>query len=392
MIRVQSVASTNDERTWTVLGRDHLPLPAVELYLEHLRQTRASPNTIRSYARALALWFQYLDLLKRPWEDARLEDATGYIAWLRTGLHPDVVPIGDMPPRMADSTIATRIHGMQSFYTFHQWRGLEVAPWLYSGGAARNPSYRPFLHHVNHRRPQVTIRVRSKRTTPPTLTPRQIEAIKDSCARFDEASRSWSGCLRDRLLFQLLEETGLRIGEALSLQHRDWHVGRGENPFIEVVPRRNPHGLRQKSGYRKVYLSDATDRLYGEYVWQLCDLGMAAAVDDMNRTSVFVNINSGRTFAPLHPDTVYKLVDRLRKRLGTRVPARWSPHWFRHTHATALLLSGTPVHVVSRRLGHRDVQTTLNTYAWVTEDEELKSIADWTRVTQTWRVQHGQIP
>lgn len=29
-------------------------------------------------------------------------------------------------------------------------------------------------------------------------------------------------------------------------------------------------------------------------------------------------------------------------------PASWTPHWFRHSHATALLLAGTPEWVVSR--------------------------------------------
>ena len=72
---------------------------------------------------------------------------------------------------------------------------------------------------------------------------------------------------------------------------------------------------------------------------------------------------------------VYDLVDRLRRRLAGQVPQAWTPHWMRHSHATALLLSGVPVHVVSRRLGHADVQTTLNTYAHVTEDAEMRAVA-----------------
>jgi integrase len=51
------------------------------------------------------------------------------------------------------------------------------------------------------------------------------------------------------------------------------------------------------------------------------------------------------------------------------------------SHATALLLSGVPVHVVSRRLGHADVQTTLNTYAHVTEDAELRTVG----IKHSWR-------
>ena len=69
------------------------------------------------------------------------------------------------------------------------------------------------------------------------------------------------------------------------------------------------------------------------------------------------------------------------RELAGQVPAGWTPHWFRHSHATALLLAGVPVHVVSRRLGHADVQTTLNIYAHVTEDAELRAVADWKALT-----------
>ena len=78
-------------------------------------------------------------------------------------------------------------------------------------------------------------------------------------------------------------------------------------------------------------------------------------------------------------------MDRLRRELAGQVPEGWTPHWFRHFHATALLLSGVPAHVVSRRLGHADVQTTLNTYAHVTEDAELRAVADWAKLTAGWR-------
>jgi hypothetical protein len=37
-------------------------------------------------------------------------------------------------------------------------------------------------------------------------------------------------------------------------------------------------------------------------------------------------------------------------------------------------------------LGHVDVQTTLNTYAHVTEDAEMRAVADWKAFTAGWRV------
>jgi hypothetical protein len=76
----------------------------------------------------------------------------------------------------------------------------------------------------------------------------------------------------------------MRLGEALALQHRDWHTGLGDTPFIEVVPREDhPHGLRVKNGgFRRIYVSDELDRLYGEYLWRLCDAGPDVTVGDLD--------------------------------------------------------------------------------------------------------------
>ena len=60
--------------------------------------------------------------------------------------------------------------------------------------------------------------------------------------------------------------------------------------------------------------------------------------------------------------------------------------WFRHTHATSLLLAGAPALYVARRLGHADVTTTLNLYGWVSEDAELRAV-DWRRLAG-WRGDH----
>jgi integrase len=43
------------------------------------------------------------------------------------------------------------------------------------------------------------------------------------------------------------------------------------------------------------------------------------------------------------------------------------------------------VHVVSRRLGHGDVQTTLELYAHVTEDADMRSVAEWRAFVAGWR-------
>jgi len=389
---MQRVDLGGGETTWTVLGPDHLPVDAIERFLEYLRQCDRSPNTVRSYARALALWWEFLALRERGWDGVQIEDLTGFLGWLRTGLPPGVEPLGPVESQLGSATVAVRLQAVRSFYDFQQLRGLDVAGWMWSTGGRRSTRYLPFLAHVRPGPPAVaTVRVARRRRSAPTLTPRQMELIKDRCGRFDRETRCWVGSVRDRFFFVLLEETGLRLGEALSLQHRDWHSGGGENPFLEVVPRRHPLGVRVKGGeYRKLYVSDGLDRLYAEYLWQLCDAGMDTVVASMDVGYVFVNLAGGQRFAPMRPETIYKLVNRIRRELAGQVPPQFSPHWFRHTHATAMLLSGRPIHVVSRRLGHADVQTTLNTYAWVTDDDELRAVADWSAVASSWEIGDAQ--
>ncbi len=381
--RAQRLVLPGGERSWTVLGGDSRLVGPAEEFLEYLRVQRVSPNTVKSYARALALWWLYLCEFGLAWDGVTLEDAGGFLAWLRSGDGLRVVSIERRASQFAESTIAARLQAVMSCYRYHYFNGVAFGGDLVRLVNGRGGGgYRPMLEHVARRagRRQAVIRVRRPGTAaPPLLT------LGQTCAAWDADARQWRGCVRDRLLWALLAETGLRLGEALGMRHRDWHAGCGETAFIEVVPRDNPHGMRVKGGaYRKLYVSAELDRLYGEYVWQLCEAGADLAVADLDDACVFVNLSREPRFAPWRPESVYDLVSRLRRELAGQVPAAWTPHWLRHSHATALLLAGVPVHVVSRRLGHADVQTTLNVYGHVTEDAELRAAADWKAVTAGW--------
>lgn len=78
-----------------------------------------------------------------------------------------------------------------------------------------------------------------------------------------------------------------------------------------------------------------------------------------------------------------KSLDILKKELGytpkdyMQLP-QITFHGLRHTHATLLILNGENVKVVSERLGHKDISTTLNTYTHVMEDmkENTASLLD----------------
>jgi integrase/recombinase XerD len=85
----------------------------------------------------------------------------------------------------------------------------------------------PFLHHVTKHKPQRrrTIKLTEPKALPEVLTARQVQAILDACEH-----------LRDRLLFAVLLDTGVRIGEALGLRHEDLAIAERE---LTVTPRVN---------------------------------------------------------------------------------------------------------------------------------------------------------
>jgi integrase len=218
------------------------------------------------------------------------------------------------------------------------------------------------------------------------LLPREIQAILDGCAVPDPVSGDWAGNLRDRLLFALLAETGCRLGEVLGIRISDFVMGRGGTAYVEVVPRSdNPNGARVKMMRpRRVYVGADLEQLLADYLTHLAcradELGLVLTAD----TPLLVNLTRPPLLAALREGTVRDKTAALRRRgIG---PAGWTPHWFRHSHATALLLAGTPEWVVSRRLGHAHVQTTLDLYGWVCEDEALRAAANWTAYTTAWQV------
>ncbi|MGR3802098.1 MAG: site-specific integrase [Marinibacterium profundimaris] len=73
--------------------------------------------------------------------------------------------------------------------------------------------------------------------------------------------------------------------------------------------------------------------------------------------------------APYRVTTVSGVVFNQAKKVG--VPS--GTHCARHNYASHMLTQKTPVHIVSRLLGHSSPQVTLESYAWVLDDQDLDS-------------------
>jgi len=109
------------ERTWTVLGDDLLPVGPIEEFLEHHRVLGSSPNTVRSYAKGLQLWWIHVAREGVGWEDPSVGALRAFVTWLRTGLSTAVASIAAEAPAggsRAEATVQVRLAAVVSFYRF----------------------------------------------------------------------------------------------------------------------------------------------------------------------------------------------------------------------------------------------------------------------------------
>jgi integrase len=389
-----AVRPAGGDRTWTVVDASYATVGPAEEWLEAHRHLW-SPNTVRSYATALAQWWSFLEQRGEHarWAEAGVPAVSGFLSWLRNGRtveHALTVP----PDAPSAETLHARLAALISFY---QWQeavhSVPVAGRLLRGRPSRMPS-RGLLAHLDSRRepgPSALVKVRRRRRgRPPLLLPQEIQAIIDGCATWDDTAGEWAGNLRDRLLFSLLAETGMRLGEVMGMVISDFVMGRGGTAYIDVVPREgNPNGARVKMMRpRRIYVSADLERLFADYLTHLACRAAGLGMDVSAGSPLLVNLDRPPLLAAIREGTVRDKVTALKnKGIG---PAGWTPHWFRHSHASALLLDGTPEWVVSRRLGHAHVQTTIDRYGWVREDDDLRAAANWKSYTSSWQVPGGR--
>ncbi len=343
-------------RSWTVLDRGWSVVESAEAFLAHLHAVERSPNTVKAYAHDLRDWFDFLDGAGLVWSAVRLEDVGRFVAWLR--LPPSardgrVVALPLAEGYCTPATVNRKLAAVSSFYEFHQRHGVELGDLLvtWRTQTSRGGSWRPLLAHLGSRAERRrTVKLRAGRRIPAVLDADQIEAVLRACHR-----------LRDRLLFMVLADTGLRVGEALGLRHEDIDAAAR---LVTVTPRGNSNGARAKGWQRQVPVPARVVRLYSDY--------LHAEYGDLDCDYVFVNLWSAPMGQPLRYRSVYDLVGRLRARTGIT----FGPHTFRHSYATELLRRKVPVEVVQRLLGHASIATTSDTYAHLKVEDARRALVD----------------
>ena len=170
----------------------------------------------------------------------------------------------------------------------------------------------------------------------------------------------------------------MRLGEVLGMTIGDFVMGLGGTAYIEVTPREgNANGARVKyMRPRRVHVSADLERLFADYLTHLACRAASLGLEITPDSPLLVNLDRPPLLAAMREGTVRDKVTGAEEE-GNRPATVDAALVQAFIMCSALLLAGTPEWVVSRRAGHAHVQTTIDLYGWVREDEALKAAANW---------------
>lgn len=144
---------------------------------------------------------------------------------------------------------------------------------------------------------------------------------------------------RNRIIFELLWVTGMRISELSNLNLGDLNLKEGE---ITVFGK----GAKE----RIVLIPDSTKKQLENYIQNIAPLINSNPKD--KNSPLFTNYNGFR----LQNQSIRKALKETVQKI--ELPKRVTPHMFRHSFATKLLEHGADLRIVQELLGHASIANT----------------------------------
>ena len=365
-MRVEEI-SVDNRKVYLLLDTNGLPVESVAKYMKYLHNKESSSNTLKTYCTALKFYFTYLEQTGINYQQVGFEQLSNFVAWLRNPYESNkVVPHKKAKAKRSERTVNNYLTVVTSFYDYLYRNDLvdsDVVEKLMKKmfvGAGGN-GYKGFLHHVNEGKPlsKNILKLDVPRERVKVFTKEQVDEIYQSTTN-----------IRDKFLVRLLFESGLRIGEVLSLFLEDLQFDAKQRKHkIQLTDRGElPNGGKLKTGERRLDISQGLMDLYDDYLYEVLD------EYNPDHNFVFVKIWGKNAGEPLTYSDVYATFKEVEKKTGIHI----TPHMFRHTHGTIYYLQTKNIKMVQERLGHAQIQTTINLYVHPSEDDIRK---DWEKAS-----------
>lgn len=345
-MHVAEVCTSDNKIRYVVLDEEGNFIEPITRYLKFLDLCDRSSNTLRTYATNLMLFFRYLKQKKLDFYNVTIDDMAGFVYWLKQPYElVDILPSQPIKQPRTNRTINSIVKTVSSFYSY-LWRSETIPtdlnsklhtqlPWYHS-------SYKGFLHGIIKDRSisKNILKQPIPKQRPKIITLEQVQQLITACNN-----------QRDRLLLAILYESGIRIGEALSLWLEDIDLARYQIQIKDHGDLPNKASIKTLAAIRKIQVSP-------ELIYQITDYVAIRHTESVNTNHLFIKekgLNSGQ---PLDYIDVSNLFHRLRKKTGINASA----HTLRHTSLTNLAKAGMKPEILRVRAGHTNFQYTYQLY------------------------------
>jgi integrase/recombinase XerD len=361
-MRVVEIETQDHQKRYVVMDEEGgLVVPIVH-YLKYLDRIGSARQTLRSYATALRLYWEFLSQEHLDWQQITLDDLSQFVLWLKLPSGSlKVLPANPVEQARSNRTINHTLTVVRGFYDYH-WRIEEISSNLKDKTTTSLPGrfrrYKGFLHHITKGSPvakNILRQKEEKRQRPKTITKDQVKALLDACSNE-----------RDRLLVRLLYESAARIGELLALWVEDVDVAENRIHIRDRGALENGAEIKTIHAPRSL---DVSSDLIDEIVAYVGRVHTA----EVETNHLFIKLYGQRSGQALTYADVDSLFRRLRQKTGVDV----TPHVLRHSMLTKLAELGWQPEHLQERAGHASFQQTYQTYVHPSQ-EALRSV--WSQV------------
>ena len=354
-MKLKQARYENGKSKWVVVNDDYTLHPEALYFSNQLYAGGYSVNTIEGYLRNVKVFLEYLCIKDILLIEVKPIHVAQFIEYLKGYEQEGIINI-DNDSRIKNATINRILAALATFYRVLE-RGEKAlkSPFAYSYGMSFGVLYKSFLSYTQagNKVKKRDLRVHTRKETQNIARIQKYE--NESVKRLfpHEIKRFLSGLTgyRDRLMFEILYETGMRIGELLGLKLNDYSEPGPDDVFgyIYIIPTDgNDDGDRQqKSGYRQIVVTANLLSMINTYVTEhrpyIEEEQYIFVTDSRNHKGVAVSRRS---------------IEKIFSECSDKTNIKCTPHLLRHTHLTELAEAGFDQLFIKERAGHKSIYST----------------------------------